>query len=83
MLDLLGVGPDARPELERAALDVPAAAGGIELHGLNEDRVELTGIGNAVTPALVWRAALESAGRAVAEDPRADGDASPARTAGS
>lgn len=62
VLDLLGVAPDGRPELERAALDAPA--GGIELHGLDGDRVALTGIGDGVSPAVVWRAALESAGRA-------------------
>ena len=67
VLDLLGVGPDGRAELERAALDVPAAAGGIELHGLNDDSVALTGIADGVSPALVWRAALESTGRAAAE----------------
>ena len=67
VLDLLGAGPDGRAELERAALEQPAAAGGIELHGLNENRVALTGIGDGVSPALVWRAALESTGRASRE----------------
>lgn len=67
VLDLLGAGPDGRAELERAALDAPAAAGGIELEGLNDDRVALTGIGDGVSPALVWRAALESTGRASRE----------------
>jgi sugar (pentulose or hexulose) kinase len=61
VLDLLGA---ERAELERAALDAPADAGGIELRGLNEDRVDLTGIGDGVSPALIWRAALESTGRA-------------------
>ena len=61
VLELLGA---ERGELERAALDVPAEAGGIELHHLNEDRNDLTGIGDGVAPALVWRAALESCGRA-------------------
>jgi sugar (pentulose or hexulose) kinase len=67
VLDLLGVGPDGRAELERAALDAPEAAGGIVLEGLNDDRVALTGIGDGVSPALVWRAALESTGRASRE----------------
>ena len=66
MLDLLGVGQGGRAELERAALDLPGA-GGIELHGLNEDRVALSGIGDGVSPALIWRAALESTGRAARE----------------
>jgi sugar (pentulose or hexulose) kinase len=61
VLDLLGGG---REELERAALEQPAEAGGIELHHLNEDRNDLTGLGDGVSPALVWRAALESTGRA-------------------
>jgi sugar (pentulose or hexulose) kinase len=64
VLDLLGVDSAGRAELERAALAVPAAAGGIELLGLNENRVTLAGIGDGVSPALVWRAALESTGRA-------------------
>jgi sugar (pentulose or hexulose) kinase len=64
VLDVLGVPPEGREELERAALDAPADAGGIELHGLHDDRIALTGIGDAASPALVWRAALESTGRA-------------------
>jgi len=64
VLDLLGIGPEQRVGLERAALDAPADAGGIELRGLNDDRIELTGIGDGVSPALVWRAALESTGDA-------------------
>jgi sugar (pentulose or hexulose) kinase len=63
VLDALGVGADGRAELERAALAQPAAAGGIELHGLDDDHVALTGIGDGASPALVWRAALESTGR--------------------
>ena len=67
VLDLLGIGADGREELERAALEAPASAGGIELHGLNDDRVALTGIGDGVSPALIWRAALESTARAARE----------------
>ena len=67
VLDLLGVGQDGRAELERAALDAPATAGGIELHGLYDDHVALTGIGDGVSPALAWRAALESTGRVSGE----------------
>jgi sugar (pentulose or hexulose) kinase len=67
VLDLLGAGTEGRAELERAALEQPAEAGGIELEGLNENRVALRGIGDGVSPALVWRAALESTGRASRE----------------
>jgi sugar (pentulose or hexulose) kinase len=67
VLDLLGAGAEGRAELERAALEAPADAGGIELHGLNENRVSIGGIGDGVSPALVWRAALESTGRAARE----------------
>ena len=67
VLALLGVGPDGRDALERAALDVDAEAGGIELQGLNDYRVALVNIGADPTPALVWRAALESAGRGAAD----------------
>ena len=64
VLALLGVTREGRDELERAALEVDAEAGGIELRGLNDYRVELVNIGADPSPALVWRAALESAGRA-------------------
>jgi sugar (pentulose or hexulose) kinase len=62
VLALLGVGPEGRDELERAALEVEDD-GGIELHGLNDYRVALVNIGPDPTPAMVWRAALESAAR--------------------
>jgi len=67
VLALLGVGPEGRDALERAALEVDAEAGGIELQGLNDYRVALVNIGADPTPALVWRAALESAGRGAAD----------------
>jgi sugar (pentulose or hexulose) kinase len=63
VLALLGVSREGRDELERAALECDAEAGGIELHGLNDYRVALVNIGADPSPALVWRAALESAGR--------------------
>jgi sugar (pentulose or hexulose) kinase len=63
VLSLLGVGPEGRDALERAALEVDAEAGGIELRGLNDYRVELVNIGADPSPAIVWRASLESAGR--------------------
>jgi sugar (pentulose or hexulose) kinase len=64
VLALLGVGPDGRDALERAALEADAEAGGIELEGLNDYRVALVNIGADPSPALVWRASLESASRA-------------------
>jgi sugar (pentulose or hexulose) kinase len=64
VLDLLGAGAEGRAELERAALEAPPDAGGIEVLGLNENRIALAGIGDGASPALVWRAALESTGRA-------------------
>jgi len=64
VLALLGVGREGRDALERAALECDAEAGGIELRGLNDYRVALVNIGADPSPALVWRAALESAGRA-------------------
>jgi sugar (pentulose or hexulose) kinase len=61
VLALMGVGPDGRDALERAALE--ADAEGIELIGLNDYRVGLVNIGADPSPAVVWRAALESAAR--------------------
>ena len=61
VLALLGVGPEGRDALERAALEVDAE--GIELIGLNDYRVGLVNIGADPSPAIVWRAALESAAR--------------------
>ena len=61
VLDMLGADRD---ELERAALNLERDSPALELRGLNEDRNALTGIGDGVSPAAVWRAALESTGRA-------------------
>jgi sugar (pentulose or hexulose) kinase len=63
VLAMLGVTREGRDALERAALECDAEAGGIELQGLNDYRVALVNIGADPYPALVWRAALESAGR--------------------
>jgi sugar (pentulose or hexulose) kinase len=67
VLDLLGAD---RAELERAALNLKRDSpplSGVELHGLNEDRNSLTGIGDGVSPGVIWRAALESTGRGARE----------------
>ena len=63
VMALLGVDREGRDALERAALEVDAEAGGIELRGLNGYRIELVNIGADPYPAQVWRAALESCGR--------------------
>ncbi len=62
VLDLLGVPAESRAALERAALD--AEPGGLELRGIRAETLELHGIGREVSPARVWRAALESTGAA-------------------
>jgi len=67
VLALLGVSREGRDELERAALECDPQAGGIELQGLNDYRVALVNIGADPSPALVWRAALESAGRGASD----------------
>jgi sugar (pentulose or hexulose) kinase len=59
VLALMGV--EDRDAIERAALE--ADAEGIELIGLNDYRVGLVNIGADPSPAVVWRAALESAAR--------------------
>ena len=75
VLDLLG---GDRAALERAALDVPAGAYGVELRGLDGDRNDLVGLGAEATPAVVWRAALESTARAAKDIlDRMDGIAGP------
>jgi sugar (pentulose or hexulose) kinase len=63
VLALLGVTPEGRDALERAALETPEGALGMELLGLDGDRNDLVGIGPDASPALVWRAALESTAR--------------------
>jgi len=63
VLGLLGVPPEGRAALERAALEAPAGALGMQLLGLEGDRNELVGIGPEASPPLAWRAALESTAR--------------------
>jgi sugar (pentulose or hexulose) kinase len=59
-LDLLGVDDDARAALSAAALAEPRGAGGLRVHDASTQQAQLTGIGDGVSPALVWRAALEA-----------------------
>jgi sugar (pentulose or hexulose) kinase len=59
-LDLLGVAMDQREELDEEALGVPSGAGGLSVRGVTDDRATLEGIPRSVTPAYVWRAALEA-----------------------
>ena len=81
VLALLGVGPDGRDALERAALEVDAEAGH---RAVGPERLPrgLVNIGADPSPALVWRAALESAGRS-GPTCSTGWRASPARTRGS
>ena len=58
--DLLGVPPEARDDLEAAALD--ADPGPLELHGLDEDTLTLTGLAGGASPGALYRAALERIG---------------------
>ena len=62
-LDLLGVSGEGRQALDRAALVVAPGAEGIIVAGVTEDRATLDGIPRSVTPAHVWRAALEAVAR--------------------
>jgi sugar (pentulose or hexulose) kinase len=62
VLALLGVAADERDVLERAALDTPDDAGGLQLHDPDGERMTLSGIGREPSPALAYRAALEAAG---------------------
>jgi sugar (pentulose or hexulose) kinase len=59
-LDLLGVGADGRETLSAAAWAAPKGAGGLEVIHLTDEEARLDGIRNGVTPALVWRAAIEA-----------------------
>jgi sugar (pentulose or hexulose) kinase len=62
VLALLGVAVEERDEIEAAA--VAAEPGGLELRGLDGPALTLSGIGRDVTPAAVYRAALEAVGAA-------------------
>jgi sugar (pentulose or hexulose) kinase len=59
-LNLLGVSQDGRPELEAAALAVPAGADGVAVRGVTDDRATLEGIPATAGPGHVWRAAVEA-----------------------
>jgi len=62
VLALLGVAPEERPALERAALEADPGARGLAVEGLDGEPVAILGIGPGASPALVWRAALEAMG---------------------
>jgi sugar (pentulose or hexulose) kinase len=66
-LDLLGIDTDHRAELDAAALRIPSGAEGMLVHDVIADRATLEGIPRSLTPAHVWRAALESVARHGAE----------------
>jgi len=58
-LDLLGVGPAGRAELDAAALALPGT-GDLRVEGFDDEVASLTGIRLNTTPAHVWRAALDA-----------------------
>jgi sugar (pentulose or hexulose) kinase len=62
ILDLLG---HDRDELEAEAL--AADPGRLELAGISEETLTLSGIGQGASPAQTWRAALEAVGKGGAE----------------
>lgn len=66
-LDLLGVDEAGREALDEAALEAPAGAEGLTVVGVTADEASLQGIAHGVSPALVWRAALEATQRHGAE----------------
>jgi sugar (pentulose or hexulose) kinase len=66
-LDLLGVARDRREDLEAAALSIPPGADGVSVVKVTEDRATVEGIPRSVSPAHVWRAAVEAVARRGAE----------------
>jgi len=59
-LDLLGVGPERREQLEAAGVAAPPGAGGLVVEQADTERAVLSGIGRRPSPGLVWRAAAEA-----------------------
>jgi sugar (pentulose or hexulose) kinase len=59
-LDLLGLDQRERASLDAAALVLPAGVDGMTVHGVTDDRASLDGIPRSVSPAHVWRAAVEA-----------------------
>jgi sugar (pentulose or hexulose) kinase len=62
VLDLLGIEGERRAELEAAALE--AEPGDIDVAGFHGEPLTITGILPGTSPAALYRAALESIGRA-------------------
>jgi sugar (pentulose or hexulose) kinase len=58
--DLLGVPPEARDELEAAALEADPAP--LALHGLDDDTLTITGLTGGASPGALYRATLERIG---------------------
>jgi sugar (pentulose or hexulose) kinase len=58
--DLLGVAPEARDDLEAAALE--ADPGSLALHGLDDDTLTISGLTGGASPGALYRAALERIG---------------------
>jgi sugar (pentulose or hexulose) kinase len=66
-LNVLGLNPDGREDLEKAALAVPPGADGVMVLGVTDDRATLEGIPTSAGPGHVWRATVEALGRHGAE----------------
>ena len=59
VLNALGVDKGGFTALDAAALDSPQ--GRVRIEGIGTDAVHLRNIGDGVTPAELWRAAVEAA----------------------
>jgi sugar (pentulose or hexulose) kinase len=62
-LNLLGVAEEGRAALDAAAVALRSGADGVSVAGVTDDRATLEGIPRSVTPAHVWRAAIEAVTR--------------------
>jgi sugar (pentulose or hexulose) kinase len=62
-LDLLGVGDEGRAALDAAAVALSPGADGVSVAGVADDRATVEGIPRSVTPAHVWRGAIEAVAR--------------------
>jgi len=57
--DLLGVAPDATPDLDAAAL-AAGGAGGLSVEDMTAGRARIVGVGPGASPGALWCAAVEA-----------------------